>query len=592
MKRFSSKPPGDGIKCVELQDAGRRDALRLGLGCMALLPLAMSAHGAGKPPGDPVLTWTMGGNVAVVDWAPSAFVDVVKSSRGFGLLGSFDEDLSGALPRDARGWPTQASQIVITAVGERPGTEWATGIWKGRFRGAGRLVGVEADATSLPGSTGSLITGGSIQNVVRVGDLVTFEWVVTETPMLILEFDAGIADLQIVRPGFDLDAHPLLHPQALDYYKRFHTLRFLDFMGQNDSDAASEANWARRQVAGKWHGRKSWEAMAAFFSACYNASGSKVKGVWWNVPYRFAESDCLQLGKLLKPLLPRAALKFPEFSNELWNSGYSWKWQHFLSRATNTADPDYALVNTPATDQWVRIARLWALQTARMARAMKSAFAQEFNATLFPVMAGQFWRIEFSTQPALEWLALSPQSSQFKGAPKTYIGTLAAAPFLQGEEDMHTETDPIRMIDGLRAGYTFSLANAIPKAALWKSEQLKYGLKRMDAYEWQLHTDGQRNVEVKLAANLADAAGTLLIDQAHAMRDAGFMTMCFLYVSPQTVGYVGKRDAQGNFVLDANGNVVLEPNVNTFAWPLNTSFGGPRSAKGLAMEALIVETRQ
>ena len=549
------------------------------------------------PPPSPSPSWTIGGNVGIFDWAPSPFVDVVKSSRGFGLRGSYEEDITGALARDAAAWPLGPSQIVITAVGERPGTEWPTGVWKGRYRGPGRIVGVEADAN---GTTPSLLVGGSIQNLVRVRnattgvETVTFDWMVDATPMLILEFDGAVSDLRIVRPGFDLDNHPLLHPEALDYYKRFHTLRFLDFMGQNSSDNTSEASFKTRVTPGKWHGRKSWEAMAAFFTACFNAPGSKVKGVWWNVPWRYQEADCLSLGKLLKPLLPKASLKFPEFSNELWNSGYWWKWNHFLARAQNPADVDYRLVDTPpAPDQWVRLARLWALQSARMARAMKSAFQQEFNNTLFPVMAGQFWRREFSTEPGLEWLARTEQVSAFKGGINSYIGSLSAAPYIQGSEtEMDTAPTPEALLAGLRSGYQNSLALALPLMAAWKTLQSTYGIKRLDAYEWQLHLHGQKNVEVKLAATLSTDAETLLIDQARALRDAGFQALCFLSVSPQTVGNVLKRDDGGIPILDNDGNFIWEPFIHTFAWPLNTSHAGPRTAKGRAVDALVVETKQ
>jgi hypothetical protein len=567
----------------------------------AALPAAAQnvapARPPSPPPPSPAPGWAIGGNVGVFDWAPSPFVDVVKSSRGFGLRSTYEEDISGALARDAAGWPLGPSQNVITAVGERPGTEWPTGVWKGRCRGPGRIVGVEVDAN---GTTPTLLVGGSIQNVVRVRnsttgvDTVTFDWIVDSTPMLALQFDGAVSDLRIVRPGFDLDNHPLLHPQALDYYKQFQTLRFLDFMGQNSSDDTSEASFKTRVTPGKWHGRKSWEAMAAFFNACGGAPGSKVKGIWWNMPWRYQEADCLALGKLLKSLLPRASLKFPEFSNELWNSSYYWKWNYFLGRATNPADADYKLVDTPAApDQWVRLARLWALQTARMARAVKSAFPQEFNATLFPVMAGQFWRREFSTEPGLEWLARTEQTSAFKGAINTYVGSLAAAPYLLGSDaQMDAAPTPQALIAGMRSGFDYSLVQAVPMMMAWKALRTAHGIKRLDAYEWQLHTHGQKNVDVKLAASLSADAEILLLDHAHALRDAEFQAMCFLSVSPQTVGNVLKRDDNGIPILDANGDFIWEPFIHTFAWPLNTSFDGPRTAKGRAIDALILESKQ
>jgi hypothetical protein len=152
------------------------------------------------------------------------------------------------------------------------------GIWKGRFRGAGRLD----VAASI----------GAIGNVKVKGETTTFDWTVdpanpAKQPRLILTFTGPVRDLRVVRPGASIDNPPLLHADALDYYKQFHTLRFLGFMGQNETEDDGEATWAARQPAAKWHGRKSWEAMVEFFKVVHQAKGSKTRGIWWNVPYRF-----------------------------------------------------------------------------------------------------------------------------------------------------------------------------------------------------------------------------------------------------------------------------------------------------------------
>jgi hypothetical protein len=545
----------------------RRAALRgfaalLGVGVPALAacqprgPVAASAATPSSSATLPATSWAIGGNVGVFDWAPSPFVDVVCSSRGFGKPDEWAENLEMA--RDAQGWPAEPSRIVITAVADRPGTEWQTGVWKGRWRGSGNL-------------TASPVSGGTIGNVVRKGDVVTFDWTVHGAPFLSLAFDGPIRDLRLVRPGFDLDNHPLLHPDARDYYKQFHTLRFHDFMGQNDTEDQGEATWSRRQPAGKFHGRKSWEAMAAFFEACFDAPGSRTRGIWWNVPYRFGEEDCLALGKAMKALLPAHALKFSELSNELWNSGYGGKWKYFQGRANDTRHPDYALVNEPAGTEWQRLARLWALQSARMARAMKEAFPGEFARTLFPVTAGQLHGIHWHRDEILPWLSRKPQVSAFGGLPNTYFGSLAAAPYLSGTQDqLDRAADVDAMVRGLEKGFDTSLERTRVVLREWAQLRRLHGIARLDAYEWQLHTHGNANAKVKLDVNADPAAGRLVKALAYAMRDAGFGAACFLSVTPIAP------------VVD---------DVNSFLWPLNASFAGPRSAKGRAVAELIAETK-
>lgn len=541
----------------------RREALRrAGWSLMAAaLPAgAQNVAPSRPPPPPPSPSWTIGGNVGDFDWAPSAYNDIVKSSRGFGRFGEFAEN--PGLARDASGWPLEPSENVITAAAERPGIEWPTGVWKGRFKGAGRLV-----------SGGSIAVNSTIQNVRTKGDTTTFDWVVTSGPTLILRFDGPVRDLRIVRPGASLDNAPLLHADALNYYKQFHTLRFLDFMGQNNTEGQGEATWAQRQPAGKFHGRRSWEAMADFFKACAQASGSKVRGIWWNVPYRFGESDCLAMGQRLASLLPAAALKFPEFSNELWNASYDGKWTHFLARANDTADIDYARINTPSTDdQYTRVARLWALQAARMARAMKTAFPGAFGQTLFPVLAGQFYNPYWTRDLGLPWLAQAAQAAEFGGAPNTVFGTLAAAPYLHGtDEEMAAAPDVASMEAGLRSSFAYSLDKLPAFLAPWTALRTQYGIARLDAYEWQLHLHGQANMDVKREMTFAPAAGALLKDMAHAMRDAGMRQLCYLMVSPQKA---------------------FATNENTYLWSLNESFAGPRTPKGQAVAELIAEAGQ
>jgi len=496
---------------------------------------------------------THGGNVAVFDWAPSPFVDVVKSSRGFGKPDEWDENPK--LARDAQGWPAEPSRILITATSERPGTEWPTGVWKGRWRGAGNLVH-------------SPISGGTISKVERKGDVVTFDWTVTATPFLSLSFDGPIRDLRIVRPGFDLDNHPLLHPAALDYYKQFHTLRFLDFMGLNSSVADSEATWAQRQPAGKWHGRKSWEAMAEFFTAVHSATNSRTRNAWIVVPFRFSEADCLALATRLHEMLPAEAGKFFEFANELWNLWYGAQWNHFLARANNPLDPDYATVAVDGADQWTRVARVWGLGAARAARASRRALGSK----AMPVLAGQFWNPDLTSRQ-LKFLATPPMVAEFG---TRLFTSLSAAPYLQDETkdgvNMHNATTPEQLLSRLRAGGSHGLDKIPAQAALWKSYQTSYSIPRLDAYEWQLHTHEESNHAVKLAANLHEAAGVLVRDMAIALDTAGFDSAQFHTISPQVPDL---------------------PKVNSFAWSLDTAFAGaPSTPKAKAVFALAAEANK
>ncbi len=187
-------------------------------------------------------------------------------------------------------------------------------------------------------------------------------------------------------------------------------------------------------------------------------------------------------------------------------------------------------------------------------------------------MAGQFHNIYWNKDIGLPWLTLPAQVTEFGGAPSSYIGTLAAAPYLSGSRaQLDGAANSTAMLAGLRSGYETSLAVTRNVAPLWRSLQQAHGIARLDAYEWQLSIDGSANAQVKLDATLARGAGDLVRDMAYALRDAGFKSLCFYAATPQ--------------------QPVLW-DINSFAWALNTSFGGTPTAKERAVRQLIKDTGQ
>jgi hypothetical protein len=462
----------------------------------------------------------VGGNVSVWDWTPSPYVNMVNAARGFGRVGAWEEDFT--LKRDANGWPLEPSQIVLAGMHTHTTPGMAEGVWKGRYRGSANMEV-------------ALNIGSSLENVKRQGDVVTFDCVIKGPASFGLRFDGPITDLRVVAPGYDIDKHPLLIPQAVDYYKRFHTLRMLDFMGLNDTEDKAEITWSQRQASGKFHGRRSWEAMVDFFMACYTAPQSKVKGIWVCIPFRFGDADTLALARFLKSKLPSEVLKYVEFSNELWNSSYSVKWEHILGRANDPKDVDYAKINTPAAEsQWQRLGRLQAWLQARHAKATLEGFGQEtFGKTVFPVMCGQAANIGWQKDQGLPWLSLPEQIKALGGPPSSYIAALGIAPYLSGDDaEMDKTSSADEMLKLLRSGYANSLEATKKRLVAWRKLQSAYGIQQLVGYEWQLHTHGNNNRAVKFDANHHAAAEQLILDQALAMRDAGMGLMCYLSISP------------------------------------------------------------
>lgn len=491
---------------------------------------------------------TIGVNVGFSDYTVSPFVDAMRTARGFGQPGSYGEDRS-VLRRAAQGWPLGPSDIVVCAAHDYPGTPWPTGTWRGRWYGPGNLARVQA-------------TGGTVRNIVRSGDAVTFEWDVQAPPFLTLSFDGAVRNLEIVRPGYDLDDHPLLTPDGAAFFARFETLRFLDMLGEGWMYAeASPASWEQRQPAGKYHGGQSYEAVLQFFGAVLEAPGSKVRAIGLPVPHRFSEADHGKLAAHVAHLVPPWVRRMPALGNELWNGGFKERWDYFMRRTLDTADRDYARLHATPGDEWDMIARLWALEAARMARAWHT----HGGANVCPVYEGQAWAPDLCER-GLAWLELPAQAQEFGPVGKLF-GSVAMAPYV-GEEGPQVDAaaTPQALLEGLRSGFKSSLAELPSVLARWKALQRRHGIGRLDAYEWQLHPSGPANAAVKMAATLSAGAGTLVVDHANVMDAAGLTSAQW---------YSGQ---------------VQQPRVdkpNSWLWALDTDYGPqPITPKAMAVHGL------
>ncbi len=592
-----------------LKAAGATTMLGLARNAAANPVKARSTNGwAGKAPTHPALThptppktgaalnqWNIGVNIDAVSYAPNPFTNLLHSaSGGFGNLAELErgknqgEDGPQAPSTDAQGWPTTASYIVLSDAGNAsPNTEWATGTWRFRAVTQGKVV------CNLPVEN---------ERVTGAGDarVVTFDVPMRRVEVVVLKFSAGVRDVEFIHPDYRPNdpSRPIFHAAAAAYYERFSSLRTLGLMDENDTkDHPSHASFAARQKPGKAWGRKSFEFMCAIFSELYQRPKSKVKGIHFIVPYRYSEADTLTLGRLLKQHLPRGAIKFPEKDNEKWNSAYLGAWTYYTTLCENKAAPEYKIINTPAATtayaggvnpgHWDRLGRLWALLEARCARAMKAAFPGEFGVTLFPVVAGQATRLSWEIDHKFPWLSLPAQVAEF-GTIGSCFGSLMVAPYLSTNKQALAK-DAARLLEDLRndvaddghGSASPSLRSYIQgflglrhtSFAGMRSLASQHGIQRLDAYEWQFHQH-----DVPMALNLLVQQGEthraaikqLMIDQVHAMADAGFSTMHFLSGSP------------------------MEPagNNNHVQWPLATGFSRPPTPKYEAVLALIAESGQ
>ena len=448
----------------------------------------------------------IGGNFGLSDWSPCPFVDIVRNSRGFGPADNYVEDLSDAFPRDANGWPMVASRLVVCT--DSQVADVPPGVYKGSYSGAGNM---RAES-------------GSVTNIVRNGDRVTFDLIRTTTPdMVILSFDHQIKDLSIITPGYPEGT--LLRKDAADLWGRYSCLRMMPMLEVNDWQERKrpDTTWARRMPADKRGGKQSWESTLDVINAVYSAPGSKMKEAWLNIPPRADEDYIRQAALLTKQMLPPDMPVYVEYMNEVWEAS-SGNQRIIADAAMDPNDRDFAYL--PATELWPRYTQLWAVRHARIATIWREVLGDRCK----PVFAGQadnpWWASE-----ALKYMS-QPWMTDVFGSPATYTKALSLAPYL-GAAGMDTVPDAATLLASLRNDTGSGLVTVAKRCKAYTDLAARYGIPEVTCYEWGLHTHGGANVAVKMAAHLDPAVEALVRDNTQALRDAGITTACYLGAGAQ-----------------------------------------------------------
>lgn len=216
----------------------------------------------------------------MADWsATPVYVDLVRQARRFG---SPDAPWDEAASIGADGWPVADFGVfLMTGQSRLSGT---AGTYTVRFRGRAEIGVVASNA-----------------RVARVAfdagaDRTTAEVVLAQgADQLALKFTAtrgGVKDLQVIRPGYDVESPPLFTRALLDHLAPFGTLRFMDWLATNHD--SGRGDWAARPTPTTVrHGSKAgvpWEHVIALA----NIFG---KDVWINVPVRADDDYVRQLAR-------------------------------------------------------------------------------------------------------------------------------------------------------------------------------------------------------------------------------------------------------------------------------------------------------
>ena len=374
----------------------------------------------------------LGINIAPLsDWGnhDNTFVDVVKSSRGFGSSSS-PWGFGNTVPVDADGWPTTDFGDVLVDVGsgdplKRPYNQtYPTmyGTYHISFTGVG-TVGTIVCCTvqNQKYDAGTNTTTADI--IVSPKD--------SALTISITKTKGGVKNLKVIRPGYPADTTQVFTNEFLSMVKPFSTLRFMDFTGTNASNVTS---WADRTQPNTRTHHAAWEDVIAIA----NATG---KDIWINIPDQVDLTDTspnnyvTQLAKLLKANLNPNVHVYVEWSNELWNYMFVQATRN-LNAAVDEVNSgaDKTLAYEGGTNKWY-----WAIyrtvhQTVRVSELFRAVYGDAMiNTTIRPVFATQ-WVQPYLLEAGLHYLATN------FGPPSRYIYAVAGAPYM-GVKTNYTDVD-------------------------------------------------------------------------------------------------------------------------------------------------------
>ncbi|MBN2005220.1 MAG: fibronectin type III domain-containing protein [Anaerolineae bacterium] len=369
------------------------------------------------------------------------FVDVALTLRRWETIGADgcgeEDDACRYTPLDENGWPTTDARTVF--FDQRPYGAWwgadqaqcplcqdgdfmpdMSGDYRLIFSGQADLQGVEGPLDARNQRYYRLSNISTVDISVAPGQgLLFIQFVNTRrTPQSALH--TGIADVRLLRPGYDDSATEIFTPEILEAVKPFGVLRFMNWVGGNNlnppfADPDNTLEWAERTLPGTPQNLGegvAWE----YVIALANQTG---KSVWINIPIHAGDDYVAGLAALLKDTLHPDARIYIEYSNEVWNEGFS---QHAYNQAA--AEAEIAAGNSPLNNDRTTLANIWGQRRyVRRLMEISNIFRDVFGGAAINtrIRVVHSWRIgePVSYRSQLQWL------NDTYGPPNCYLYAVA-----------------------------------------------------------------------------------------------------------------------------------------------------------------------
>ncbi len=273
----------------------------------------------------------------------------------------------------------------------------------------------------------------------------------------------GVKNIRLMRPGYPHNSAQLFRTEYLNALSPFQSIRFMDFVQTNNADNGYPQiqSWVNRQqeTNGIYTKGAPWEIVIAL--ANYTA-----KDIWINIPVDADSSYIAELASLLNKKLRPEVHIYLEYSNEVWNGGFTQYKYNYDAVLQSPEDADIRN-STPWDDR--RRARRVAKQLIRIGRIFENAMGISVasQTRIRPVFAWQVGGYLTWYEDVLNWINTS------YGPPKNYIYGIASAPYF-GEGTPAANASPLQVISIMTTRSDANVPNIRTLAGFASQWQLKH----------------------------------------------------------------------------------------------------------------------
>ncbi|GDX53123.1 hypothetical protein LBMAG27_21700 [Bacteroidota bacterium] len=276
----------------------------------------------------------------------------------------------------------------------------------------------------------------------------------------------GVKEIRLVRPDYQHNNPQIFRTAFLNAFSPFSTIRFMNYLNINSSDGGypNIQTWADRQQpnAPRYTNGAPWETIIAL-------SNYTRRDMWINIPVDADSMYVVELATLINATLRPDVNIYIEYSNEVWNGGFT---QYQYNYDAVLLSPEDADIRASTSFDDRRRARRVAKEVIKFGHIFENVLGVSVasRTRIRPVFAWQIGGWLPWYDDVLNWINYT------YGPPKNFIYGIASAPYFnEGSAASNaTPQDIVTAMSSNSDGNLTSIQTLSQFADQWQIKHLQY----------------------------------------------------------------------------------------------------------------------